>query len=223
MLPSKKYLARSRLYAVYGYEPEADPALEVLKVEAVLKGGADLLQFRCKHNPFKKPALDLCLALKALCRRYQKLFIVNDWIEIALWCDADGLHVGQRDLAARSARERIGEAKILGLSTHSPEQALAAPSAGADYIGFGPIYATPTKADYVATGIEPLKTVVQAVKIPVFAIGGINERNCAAVVEGGGNRRIAAVRSLFDAADPESACRRLLQILDEPVISQRKD
>ncbi|HAR62242.1 MAG: thiamine phosphate synthase [Candidatus Margulisiibacteriota bacterium] len=122
------------------------------------------------------------------------IFIINDRPDIAKIIDADGVHIGQEDMSVQEAREIVGPTKIVGKSTHSIDQAKAAQAEGADYIGVGPLWATPTKAGRAAVGLEFLEAVVQSITIPFVAIGGINNENIASVLNAGA-RNVAIVRA----------------------------
>lgn len=178
--------------------------------EALLKGGASCLQYRAK----KLSALEQWKGaheLRALCLRAGKPFIVNDRLDLALDCGADGVHLGQDDMplqAARGLAQRFGRADlILGRSTHSLAQALAAEREGADYIGYGPLYATQTKENNVPpVGVASLGSIITAVRIPVVAIGGIKLELLEAVAAQGA-RHCAIVTALTGAEDVEGATR----------------
>ena len=141
--------------------------------QAALKAGVKIVQYREK-NASSGALFETAKKLKALCHQHDALFIMNDRLDIALAMDADGVHLGQDDLPYSAARKLAGDDFIIGISTHSPRQALEAETMGADYIGFGPVYSTSTKQGAGdARGLDELKTVISTVKIPVTAIGGI--------------------------------------------------
>ena len=153
--------------------------------DAMLKAGIKVLQYREKDKK-AGAMLEECVALRRMTREAGCTFIVNDHIDIAMLVDADGVHVGQEDLPVEEVRRLIGPGKIIGLSTHSPEQCLDAIARGADYIGVGPIFATKTKKDVCApVGYEYLEYVVKNHDIPHVAIGGIKLHNVADVVRHG--------------------------------------
>ncbi len=154
-------------------------------VRAMLDAGIRLIQYREKDKP-GRVKLEECAALRELTRQAGALFLVNDDVAVAQAVDADGVHVGQDDLPVPVVRRLLGPGKIIGLSTHSPDQAQAAVAAGADYIGVGPIFATKTKKDVCApVGLEYLAWVTANLSIPFVAIGGIKERNIREVVRRG--------------------------------------
>ena len=168
--------------------------------QALLDAGVRILQYREKH--LKAGAmLEECRVLRKLTARAGACFIVNDHIDIAMLVGADGVHIGQEDLPVPEVRRLVGKDMIIGLSTHSPEQAAAAVKAGADYIGVGPIFATQTKEDVVApVGYGYLDWVAQNMEIPFVAIGGIKEHNIGEVAAHGA-RCCALVSELVGARD----------------------
>lgn len=177
--------------------------------EAALAGGADMIQLRDKTGSMRD-LLPQARAIQWLCRSRGALFIVNDRVDLALAADADGAHVGQEDLPAESARRLLGPRRLLGVSTHDPAQAEAAQSAGADYIGFGPMFATGTKeTGYTPRGLDALREVHRAVSLPILAIGGINVENVAAVIHAGATAPavISAVAAAPDIAAAAAAFR----------------
>ncbi|MDR1777164.1 MAG: thiamine phosphate synthase [Desulfovibrio sp.] len=168
--------------------------------EALLGAGVRILQYREKSLKAGR-MLEECRLLRALTREAGACFIVNDHIDIALLVEADGVHIGQEDLPLVEARRLVGKGMIVGVSTHSPEQAHAARDAGADYVGVGPIFATRTKEDVVApVGFEYLDWVSRNMDVPFVAIGGIKEHNIAEVTRHGA-RCCALVSELTGASD----------------------
>jgi thiamine-phosphate pyrophosphorylase len=188
-----------------------DPALapgkdHVAIAREALAGGADMIQLRDK-SPDLRRLVPRAREIQALCREHHAIFIVNDRIDLALAVDADGAHVGQDDLPAEAARRLLGPGRILGVSTHDRAQAEAAVGAGADYIGFGPMFATGTKA----TGYEPrgpalLQEVRAAVSVPILAIGGITLDNVAGVIRAGATAP-AVISAVVAAPDIAAAAR----------------
>lgn len=174
------------------------PVLDVAR--ALLDSGIKILQYREKDKKAGK-MLEECLALRRLTREAGACFIVNDHVDIAMLCEADGVHVGQDDLPVQAVRQLVGPDMIIGLSTHSPEQARAAVAAGADYIGVGPIYATQTKKDVCApVTLDYLDWVVANITLPFVAIGGIKRHNIGEVTRHGA-RCCALVSELVGAPD----------------------
>ena len=183
--------------------------------EEVLKNGATFLQIREKalnEDDFEAEAE----ALHALCAKYRVPFVVNDSVEIALRCNADGVHVGQEDMAAAKARQLLGPDKIIGVSCKTPEQAKKAQADGADYIGTGAAFATTTKKDTRALSREELQAVAEAVDIPVVAIGGINAGNLLEL-SGCGVDGVAVVSAIFAQDDPRAAAEELRALSDQMV------
>ena len=185
------------------------------QVEAALKGGATCVQLREKDLPeeeFREEAFEIA----ELCRSYGVPFFVNDNVDIAIACHADGVHVGQEDMAAAKVRERVGDGMMIGVSAHSVEEALEAVSNGADCLGVGAMFSTSTKTDVDVLPKETLKAICDAVDVPVVAIGGIGKGNMRELA-GTGVDGFALVSAIFGAEDIEEACRELRQIAEETV------
>lgn len=177
------------------------------QVEKALKGGATMIQLREKELD-EAAFLAEAKQIKGLCRYYGVPFIINDSVKIAEAVGADGVHVGQSDMEAGSARAELGRDKILGVSAESVEQAVLAEKRGADYLGVGAVFPTGTKADADAVSLDTLREICSAVSIPVVAIGGISLEN-AARLRGTGIRGISVVSAIFAASDIEAASRAL--------------
>ncbi len=184
-------------------------------VEEVLKGGATFLQLREKELD-QATILAEAREIQAIAARYHVPFVINDSVDIALACDADGVHVGQADLMGRDVRALIGPDKILGITANTVELAVAAERAGADYIGAGAVFGTTTKQNAKNLSLDTLKAICQAVSIPVVAIGGINADNLPQLT-GTGAAGAAVVSALFAQKDPEKAARRLRALADKMV------
>ena len=185
--------------------------------EEVLQNGATFLQVREKgmdHAAFLAEAGEL----KALAGRYHVPFVVNDSVEVALECGADGVHVGQSDIQGRDIRALIGPDKILGISANTVETALSAQKAGADYIGVGAVFGTTTKKDAKNLSVEQLRAICDAVDIPVVAIGGIGAENLLQL-RGSGVDGVAVVSAIFAQPDPGAAAKRLRALAEELVAS----
>lgn len=179
--------------------------------EAAIRGGADCIQWRDKTSGDLR-FLEVARDLRRLTRRLGSLFVVNDRLDVALLAGADAVHLGQEDLPIREAR-RLGAGRLLiGRSTHSLAQALAAERERADYIGVGPVFSTPTKPDYPAVGLRLIRQVRDRVRIPWFAIGGIDLQTAALVLSAGASR-VAAVRAVAGRPDPEKAAGSLKGLL----------
>jgi thiamine-phosphate pyrophosphorylase len=193
-------LASARLYMVCEERPDAFLA-------AALRGGVDIVQLRIKDRS-DRAIVDAGRRFAATCAELGALFILNDRPDLVESCRADGVHVGQDDVAVAEARALVGPSRIVGLSTHSPEQVDEAGAQDVNYIGVGPVHATPTKPGRLPVGLELVRYAAEHASVPFFAIGGINAGNVGAVREAGA-RRIAVVRALTEAPDPEQTARRL--------------
>ena len=178
-------------------------------VEKALAGGVTCVQLREKHLSFDE-FLRTAKEIKTLCQNYHVPFIVDDNLNIALACDADGLHIGQNDMPAAKARERLGPDKILGVSAQTAQQAIAACQDGADYLGVGAVFPTGTKTDAVEVPLDTLKAITAAVDIPVVAIGGIGADNIAEL-SGTGIAGAAVVSAIFAQTDIKKAAAELRQ------------
>ena len=165
----------------------------------MIKGGVDLIQLRGKKQSIEE-LVDLATELHKLTSRSSTPLIVNDHAEVAHRVPVEGVHVGQDDDSIAVARHKAGRAVLVGRSTHSLEQARAAQREGADYIGFGPIFATPTKPDYEPIGLKDIKQAHLVVNLPIFCIGGIKIDNLDQVISAGA-RRVAIVSGLLRAPD----------------------
>ena len=185
------------------------------QVEAALKGGVTCVQLREKaldEAAFLQEARDIC----ALCRRYGVPFIVNDNVDVAVACGADGVHVGQEDMEAGEVRRRVGEDMILGVSVHTVEEARQAIRNGADYLGLGAVFPTGTKTDADVMPGDMIRAICGAVDVPTVAIGGLNRSNILQL-SGSGVDGAALVSAIFGAEDIEGACRELRALAEEMV------
>jgi thiamine-phosphate pyrophosphorylase len=179
-------------------------------VEAALQGGLTLVQYRDKMTDDEiryNKANQLC----QLCHDYGALFLVNDRVDLALAVNADGVHLGQSDLPIKVARQLLGSQGIIGRSTTNPQEMQAAIAQGADYIGVGPVYATPTKIK-AAAGLEYVRYAAQEATLPWFAIGGIDSDNLADILQAGA-KQVALVRAIMQSDDPTQSVKILLQQL----------
>jgi len=177
----------------------------------LILGGVEILQLRAKHAS-STLILKMAATILPVCREAGVPFLLNDHPELVPESGADGAHVGQDDMTVEEARRLAGPGALIGRSTHSLEQAFATAAEYPDYIGFGPLFSTPTKPDYTAVGTETVGEVLRGVALPVFCIGGIKESNLKKVVAAGADR-VAIVSELLLADDPRakaSACRSLL-------------
>lgn len=180
------------------------------QVEDALKGGATFIQLREKNLDYDS-FLAEAFEVKELCRKYDVPFVINDNVDIAIACDADGVHVGQSDMAAGNVREKLGPDKIIGVSAHNIEEALTAQANGADYLGVGAMFNTSTKTDVETTSNGMLYDICHAVDIPVVAIGGINENNILQL-KGTGTDGVAIVSAIFSKPDIAKATSELLEL-----------
>jgi thiamine-phosphate pyrophosphorylase len=203
----RERLRTARLYFVCEARPRGEDPEPLLR--AALNGGVDIVQLREKLLD-RATIGRSAQTFRRLCDTYSALFIVNDDPHLARACDADGVHVGQEDMAAEDARAVVGADRLIGLSTHSREQLEGA--AGVDYVSVGPVWATPTKEGRPAVGLELVSFAAANARVPFFAIGGIDEDNVAEVVAAGADR-LAVVRAIRNAADPTSVARALRSAL----------
>lgn len=180
------------------------------QVESALKGGATCVQLREKELD-NETFLNEAIEISALCKQYGVPFFINDNVEIAIKCHADGIHVGQEDMEAAQVRQKVGNDMIIGVSAHSVEEALEAVKNGADYLGVGAMFSTSTKTDVNVLPKETLRDICAAVGIPVVAIGGIGKSNISQLA-GTGVDGVALVSAIFAADDIESECRLLRKL-----------
>lgn len=188
------------------------------QVEEALKGGITCLQLREKELDYDS-FLAEAIEIRQLCKKYNVPFIINDNIDIALKCDADGVHIGQRDTDARQARALIGRYKILGVTAKTVSQAIKAAEDGADYLGTGAVFASSTKPDAIGISRDTLKSICQSVDLPIVAIGGINSENILQLT-GSGVDGVALVSAIFSAKNITEECHRLRQ-LSEKMVGQQ--
>ena len=190
------------------------------QVESALKGGVTCVQLREKEldeQEFLKEAIEI----SALCRRYGVPFFINDNVEIAVRCHADGIHVGQEDMEAAQVRQKVGSEMMIGVSVHSVQEALEAVKNGADCLGVGAMFSTSTKTDVDVLPKETLRDICAAVDVPVVAIGGIGRSNLSKL-SGTGVDGVALVSAIFAADDIESECR-ILRRLSEEMVNEGKE
>jgi thiamine-phosphate diphosphorylase len=197
-----------------------DPKISDLPYEdmilKVLMGGAQWVQYREKEGS-KRKIYEKAVRLRRIVKDYNALFIVNDFVDIAICVNADGVHLGQDDLPMKEARKMIGKDRIIGISTHSLEQAIEAEKNGADYIGFGPVFHTLTKDAGKPMGIDILREVKNHIKIPIVAIGGINLENIRLVLDAGVDA--VAIASAILSGDLVENTRRFMVLLSEKRIT----
>lgn len=188
------------------------------QVKEALDGGITCLQLREKDmtdEEFLKEALEI----GALCREYKVPFIINDNIDVALRCKADGVHVGQSDMSAKDVRKIIGNDMMLGVSAQTVEQAIEAEKNGADYLGVGAVFSTSTKLDADSVSFDTLRKICESVSIPVVAIGGISEYNIPEL-KGSGIDGVALVSAIFASDNITDACKKLKKLSEEMVANE---
>ncbi len=201
-------LQNAHLYLV------TSPVENILEVvQAALEGGLGLVQYRDKEAD-DDVRLETAQQLCQLCHEHGALFLVNDRVDLALAVDADGVHLGQQDLPIAFAREMLGEQKIIGRSTTNKEELSKAIAEGADYVGVGPVYETPTKPGKTAAGFDYIAYAAANCPIPWYAIGGIGLDNVHEVIAAGA-KRVAVVRAIMQAGQPKSVVRQFISQLTE--------
>lgn len=204
------------LYLITGRGETLGRNLEFV-VEEALRGGVRAVQLRDKGGSSKE-LFETAQELRRLTARYGAKLFVNDRADVALAVDADGVHIGSSSLPLYKVRRLIGERKLIGVSCHNQAQAITAQEMGADFITFGPVFYTPSKAEYgLPVGLEKLKAVTELLQIPVFALGGVKEENCAEAVACG-VRGVALISAVLSAPEPREAAKRLLAQL--PALEQ---
>ncbi len=208
----RRRLDAARLYLICDSKPGGRELSDVLR--AAVAGGVDIVQLREKRLSDEELTV-VARTARALCERLGALFIVNDRPAVAMEAGADGVHVGQEDMPVAQVRELVGSDMLIGLSTHTPAEIGAAIDrrSASDYIGVGPVHVTPTKPGRPAVGLELVRHAAEHAPMPFFAIGGVDDRNLAAAIEAGA-QRVAVVRAVADAADPETAAHTLRILLD---------
>ena len=202
-----------RLYAVTDRSWSADEADFWRRVSEAMEGGAQVVQLREKHLSHEA-MLRAAERFVALCRSHGAVSIINDDVEAAAASGADGVHVGQEDLEAGRARALLGPDKLIGVSAHNVEEALAAQAAGADYLGVGAAFVTDTKSDASPISRETIRDITASVDIPVVAIGGIGPENILDLA-GCGLDGVAVVSALFARADTGEAARQMRALAEQ--------
>lgn len=199
-------LAEARLYLVTA-------AIDGDRLRAALAGGVGIVQLRIKDGA-DALVLEQAAMVRACCSEAGALFVLNDRPDLVAVTGADGVHVGQDDMSVADARALLGDDRLIGLSTHSPAQVDAAQNSGADYIGVGPVHATPTKPGRPAVGLQLVHHAASHSVLPWFAIGGIDEANIRAVTAAGAGR-VAVVRAICEAEDPGAVAAALLATVNQ--------
>ena len=190
------------------------------QVEEALRGGVTMVQLREKNLP-EREFLEEAVRIRKLCRAYHVPFIVNDNVEIARLCGADGVHTGQDDMEVSAVRAILGPDKIIGVSAKTVEQAVHAWKHGADYLGTGAVFPTGTKADATGISREQLRAVCAAVPLPVAAIGGITKENLSGL-SGTGISGIAVVSALFARPDTRQAAAELRAAVERDILHKNR-
>ena len=183
-------------------------------VEAMLEAGIRFVQYREKTKS-GLARYDECRKLRELTRRYQAAFVIDDFVDLALAVDADGVHIGQDDLPPEAVRALLGPDKVIGWSTHEPGELQAANALGniIDYVGVGPVYATQTKAEALPVGLEYVKYAKKNAALPLVAIGGIKEHNIQLVKEAGA-AQVCVVSEITGAEDTRGKIQALARLMD---------
>lgn len=185
------------------------------QVEEALKGGITCLQLREK-NLSDEEFLKEAIQIKALCNKYKVPFFINDNVEVAIKSGADGIHVGQDDMAAGRVRELVGDKMMIGVSAHSVKEAVEAVKNGADCLGVGAIFSTSTKKDASVLDLKVVADICKAVDVPVVAIGGIKKDNISKL-KGTGVDGVALVSAIFAADDIKAECEELRKLSEEMI------
>lgn len=185
------------------------------QIESALKGGVTLVQLREK-NLENQQFVEEAIRVKEVCHKYNVPLIINDNIDVAIKSGADGIHVGQEDMSVSDIRKLVGDNMIIGATAKTVEQAKIAEEKGADYIGVGAVFPSPTKTNAIRITVEKLKEICGSVNIPAVAIGGINKGNMEEI-KGGGMKGIALVSAIFGAEDIEAECKELRKLSSQVI------
>jgi len=200
-MSSKPCFPAKGLYAITS-DNLSEKENNIEPIEAVLKGGASVIQFRQKDSKKRDLVLKNALAIKSICEKYSATFIVNDDIELTLKANADGVHLGQEDVSYELARKVLGEEKIIGISCYnSLERAINAEEKGADYVAFGSFFKSTTKKNASLCSLKILREASDEIDLPIVAIGGITVENGLLLLENGADL-LACVASVFENGDP---------------------
>jgi thiamine-phosphate pyrophosphorylase len=204
----KQRLSKVNLYVIADKKICKDRRIEDV-VEQAIEGGAQMVQYRDKDST-DRDFLETAAMLQNICKKRKMPFIINDRVDIAAYLRVDGVHLGQDDLPLKIARKILGIGKIIGISAENIDQTKEAEKHGADYVGIGPIFDTPTKDIEKPIGLEIIRQAKKYLKIPFFPIGGINLENLAQVI-GAGSPRIAVGSAVICTDDIRSATRNILE------------
>ncbi|MEZ5405904.1 MAG: thiamine phosphate synthase [Verrucomicrobiia bacterium] len=213
----RPWLQRARLYAIIdtGYLRERSVTFYA---KELVKGGVHVIQLRAKKESLQQVET-MAKAVHEITQEAKIPLILNDYVELAVKLNLEGVHVGQQDMPLHEVRKKMPAPAILGKSTHSLNQAMAAQQEKPDYIGFGPLFATPTKPTYQPIGIDLVQHVHQQVDIPIFCIGGVKFENLKTILQAGA-KRVVAVSGIMQADSPSDYCLELNEILSQfPLLS----
>lgn len=204
----KQLLKNSQLYLILDNPTCGFKNLSKILIRAI-QGGVDIVQLRDKTSP-TKTLIHSALIIKKIAKKYHLPLIINDRLDVAIAVDADGIHLGQDDIPVALARKILGTEKIIGLSTHSIKEVKSAQKEPLDYLGFGPVFKTATKPNMIPKGMKMLKNAFKISQLPIFAIGGIEEKTLSAIIAHNiPINRAAVCRPICLAANPKTAARRL--------------
>lgn len=210
MISRKKLLKESSLYLILDKKTAGSlPLFDI--ASKVSNSGVDIVQFRDKQSTKESIINDVFILRKSLAGT-KTLFLINDYLDVAKITDTDGLHIGQSDTSIEIARQVLGPDKIIGVSCHNIREALQAQDEGADYIGIGPLFPTPTKPQYQPIGLGIIKELRKKMRIPVFAIGDVNLDNIGEIVKNR-VRRVAVCRAILKAKDISYASKKFSEAL----------
>ena len=201
-----EFILKNNLYFISNQNPKV---LQI--IERVLEGGIKIIQHRFKDGSDFQNLQD-AIKIRQLCTRHNALFIINDRVDIALACNADGVHLGQDDIDIKSARKILGFSKIIGVSANKRSEIESAIKNGADYLGIGPVFETKSKKEKIPLGIEKIKKITQMLSIPFFIIGGIKQENISTLRKNG-FRKIALISEIANSVNPQEKAIMLLKEL----------
>jgi len=219
LMRQQKIKQLTRLYVIIDTET-LDFKGELDAARKTIKGGAKVIQLRDKKYS-KGELLSIAQKLVDLCHKYNVLFIVNDYLDITLASEADGIHIGQEDLPLSVIRKELPIDKVIGLSTNTVTQARKAESEGADYVAVSSIFPSSTKPEATVVGLERLRRIKKAVSVPVVALGGINRQNIREVIKAGADAA-AVISAVLNQKDIASATRRLVKEIEKEAKSHKK-
>ena len=202
----KALLKNKNIYLITSSQNFQDDNEFIDKIAQILQAGVKIIQYREK-NKNAKDIIKTARSLRQLCSMYNALFIINDRVDIAKIVDADGVHLGQDDIPIYDARKILGDDKIIGISTHKPQDAINAQIQKADYIGVGPVFKTPAKPNTEPVGLEYVKWVKENINIPFYAIGSIDKDNISDVIKAGAEN-VAVIRALMNADNPKEVIKK---------------